>query len=263
MLRLLKIELMKVLNNRTFWIILGLYVLLFAPAAFGIDNMLKYSKINIGNGQEVNPIGFTGFAFFKYPQVWHNLAYLGSWFQILLAVIIVSLVSNEYSFKTLRQNIIDGMSKAEVIIGKELVIILLSAFATLVLFVLCLVLGKSVEGIAMFTGVEYVLAFFLSLVLYLNFAYCLTSLVKRAGLALGLLLLYTLVIENIAAYRLPESIAQFLPMSVIGSMLPNPFADFVGGTAAANLSPPNLIAWGIYNAVFIGIIYLLLKKGRL
>lgn len=261
MLRLLKIEFHKIFYNRTSLIILGMYLLLLAPVAFGLDNLLNSARINVG-GTELNPLDFTDFSLFKFPKVWHNMAFLASCFQFLLAVVVISLVTNEFTFKTLRQNIIDGMSKWEIIWAKELVILCITIFAVLVMLVLTLVLGKNPDSIGLFTGMEYVLAFFLSLFLYLNFAYLLSSLIKRPGLVIGLLLLYSLVLERIITYKLPEQIQNLFPMAVVGNFIPMPFGKYLGMTVEPNLSPLNLGLWFFYICLFIGLNYWLLKRGH-
>lgn len=186
MSRLLKIEFQKILSNKTVWVILGLYVLLLAPTAFGFENIIKsvhFTSTHNGK-QEPTLAGFLlqGYSIFSFPGVWQNLAYLASWFKLLLAILVVILVTNEYSYKTLRQNIIDGMSKWEVVWAKQLVILIICIAATVFLLLLTLLLGKSHPGTATFTGSGIMSAYFFSLLLYLNFAWLLSSWLKKQDL---------------------------------------------------------------------------------
>src|SRR5690606_39853747 len=62
-------------------------------------------------------------------------------FKLFLAIVIVSMMSNEYSNKTIKQNLIDGLSKKEFILSKVLTVISLALISTVFVFVVSLVLG--------------------------------------------------------------------------------------------------------------------------
>ena len=104
MKRLLSIELQKIWQNKASRILTIIYFLslsLLATVAliefdFGI---FKFEAAKSG--------------FFNFPYIWHFTTYIASWLKIFLAVIIVSMIANEYSYGTLKQNLIDGMSKKE------------------------------------------------------------------------------------------------------------------------------------------------------
>ena len=133
MIRLFKIEYLKLFYSKTFWVIITLYTGLTWPVALIIDKTSKSFTFGDGGEQNGPNLESLGFSVFNFPDIWMNLAYMLSFFKILLAVIIVIHVSNEYAFRTLRQNIIDGMSKIEIIVAKELVIIIMAIFSTLML----------------------------------------------------------------------------------------------------------------------------------
>ncbi len=262
-MNLLKIEWHKIIGNRAFWILLGLHVVLLYPAAYGLEGILNSFKISV-NGQAQVPISslMGEFSIFNYPNVWHNIAYLATWFRFVLAVIVVILVANEFSYRTLRQNIIDGMSKVQVVLAKELVIALVSLIAAGMLVVLVLLLGDAVEGVSTWDGFQYAIAYFLGLMLYLNFTYLLTTLVKKAGFAIGLLLIYTFLIENIVGYFLPDNVAVCLPMHVVDGMVPNPAKTFMGEEVTAGLSAQNVTLAVVYIGLFVFLNILLLKRGH-
>lgn len=262
MIRLLKIEFHKILFSRTFWIILGLYIALLAPIAFGFDNILKAFSINNDKQPSLSSFMLQGYSVFNFPGVWNNMAYIASWFKLFLVIIIVLLVCNEYSNKTLRQNIIDGMSKWEIIWAKELVILIISIIAVVILILLTLILGHSQNNVSLFSGSSIVLAYFISLLLYLNLAYFLSSLLKKSGFVVGVLLLYSIVIENLISYLLPNVVLRFLPMNLISNMVPNPLGNLIGQNAESDFSVLNVGVCGLYIMLFIMINYWLLKKGH-
>ena len=262
MVRILKIEFQKLLYSRTFWIIFGLYVVLLAPISFGLDGILKSVNISGGKQPSVANLLLKGYSVFNFPGVWHNMTYIASCFKLLLAVLVVLIVTNEYSYKTLRQNIIDGMSKWEIIWAKELVILILSITAVVILVLLTLILGVSQSNESIFNGSSIVFAYFVSLILYLNFAYFLSSWLKKSGFVLGILFLYTIVIENLISFKLPVEITRFFPMNLIGNMVPNPLKKFIGQSVNSDFSFLNVGVCVLYIILFITLIYWMLKKGH-
>ena len=55
---------------------------------------------------------------FNFPFIWHFNTYIAAILKIFLAIVIVSMMSNEYSYRTLKQNLIDGLSKKEFVLSK-------------------------------------------------------------------------------------------------------------------------------------------------
>jgi len=262
MIRLLQVELTKILNNRTVWIIFGLHFLLLAPIAFGFKRFLKTISAPIGD-IDLAQIALEGFSVFNYPGIWHNMAFLAGCFKLFFAIIVVVLVTNEYTFRTIKQNIIDGMGKLEVLAAKQLVIILLSFIATLLLTMLILILGKNPNQVSMLSGSGYLFKYFFSLIVYLNFAYLLSSWIKKAGLTIGLLLIYTFPIEWLIARKLPENIANFLPLNLLGSLIPNPMLAYFKPEEIAVITNISLLAAGLYWLIFALLVFWMLKRSKL
>ena len=50
---------------------------------------------------------------FNFPYIWHFNTFMIALLKIFFAIIIVAMVGNEYSYNTLKQNLIDGLSKAD------------------------------------------------------------------------------------------------------------------------------------------------------
>ena len=262
MIRLLKIEFLKLFYSKTFLVILGLYTGLVWPVALMLDKITKSFSFGDGSTPSSTNLESLGFSVFNFPDIWMNLAYLLSFFKILLAVIVVIHITNEYAFKTLRQNIIDGMSKLEIILAKELIILILALFSSIMLICIIKVLGKNPNKINLFDGFEIVFSNFISVVLYLNLSYFLSTILKKSGLVIGILLLYSFVIERLLAFKMPEKIAVFLPMQLIDNLVPNPMGKLMGSTVVSDLSFINVMACFMYTFVFLGTIYFLLKRGN-
>ena len=78
---------------------------------------------------------------FNFPFIWHFNTFIAALFKFFLAVVIVSMISNEYSNRTLKQNLIDGLSKKEFIASKVIMVAAFSALSTLFVFVISAILG--------------------------------------------------------------------------------------------------------------------------
>jgi ABC-type transport system involved in multi-copper enzyme maturation permease subunit len=88
--------------------------------------------------------------FFKIPPCWNgdiqlpsfgtSNTYIAAILKLFLAIVIVSMMANEYSYGTLKQNLIDGLSKKEFILSKFLTVILFSSVLPFS-FVMSLILG--------------------------------------------------------------------------------------------------------------------------
>ena len=132
MKRLLSIELQKIWQNKASRILTIIYFLslslLATVALIEFDfGMFKFEAAKSG--------------FFNFPYIWHFTTFIASWLKIFLAVIIVSMIANEYSYVTLKQNLIDGMSKKEFLLSKVYTILVFSLVSTILVFVISLILG--------------------------------------------------------------------------------------------------------------------------
>lgn len=142
---------------------------------------------------EVNINSFQGsladLGIFDFPYVYHLSTYMVSFLKIFIAIVLVSLTASEYSNRTLKQNLIDGMSKKEIILSKFYLALVLALLTTLLIFLVSLLLGflfsDYTEATAIFTDLEYFLGFFVSHLMF--FCLCLFAgiLVKKSAFALG------------------------------------------------------------------------------
>ena len=228
MKRLLTIELQKIWLNKASRVLSIIYFLsLFLLASIALIEFdfgfFKFEAAKSG--------------FFNFPYIWHFTTFVASWFKLFLAVIIVSMVANEFSYGTLKQNLIDGMSKREFILSKFLTVVLFATVSTIFIFVMSLILGFSfssyTESSIVFSGLSYLLAYFIKLVGFFSFCLFLGILVKRSAFALGFLLVWNIIegiIKGVLSFKLfPESttassIMQFFPLESMSNLITEPFS---------------------------------------
>jgi ABC-type transport system involved in multi-copper enzyme maturation permease subunit len=175
---------------------------------------------------------------FNFPYIWHFNSFIAALFKIFLAVVIVSMVANEYSYKTLKQNLIDGLSKYELLKSKVLMVVALSLSSTIFLFILSLILGYRFSdyneiGIV-FSDLEYLLAYFIKLVGFFSFCLFLGILIKRSAFALGFLAVWQMAegisfglmkwkLSDVVSYVSAEQVFAFFPLNSMSELIPQPF----------------------------------------
>src|SRR6201996_2594313 len=127
MLKILRVEWMKVKNYRTFWILLAISVISIPAFSYSLYNLMNNSFPKV-KGKSV--LGSP----FAFPDVWQTVSWNSTWLFIIPAILIITLVTNEFTYKTHRQNIIDGWSRGQFVGVKLVVVLLLSIVSTIMVF---------------------------------------------------------------------------------------------------------------------------------
>lgn len=239
---LLAIEWMKVKNYRTFWIL----AILFLVAVLGINYISFYINTEVDNATAV--IGGTGSPF-SFPLIWNTVAWMSSWVLYFPGFIMIFLVTNEFMFKTHRQNIIDGLSRKQFVTVK-LNVALIIALCTTVIVLLTTVMFGLLNG-SSFTieGVEYLGYFFICSFIYTLFAMMLALLLRKAALSVGIFFIYGLILDNVIPGLLRKNFngkpfgSYIMPLDVADGLLPIPF--FKHGVKAMMESPNTYVCLAI------------------
>ncbi len=264
MIRLIKIDFRKYFYNRTFWVLTVMYLLLMVVVFFGMESFLNnIVKVNVKNAS----IPIPKFSLYSFPYVWQNMAYLAGYFKIFPALITLIFITSEFNYKTLRQNVMNGMSRAEFLVSKVIFVFLYSFLAALILFLSSLFLGLThtpdeFEG-SVFTHSGFALAYLLEIFTFSSFGLMTGFLVKRSGLAIGTLILYYFILERIIAYYLPDSIGELLPAYVIRNLIDVPNSSLmklVGFNFREFVEPAHVFLCLGYSALFLLIVWLVLRK---
>ncbi len=230
MLHLLKIDLKKLTSYRTFWVVCGLY---FFTLAFVTASGMEVLKWLASKGAEFGAnININRIPLYHFPDVWQNLVFISGLFKIVLAILVVISITNEYQYRTIRQNIIDGMSRWEFLQSKILTNVLFSLMSVAMVFVIAVVTGMiySPELILtdIFLDLEFFPAYFLEIFSFLSYALMLGILVQRSGLTIILLLLSNMI-EFIVKINIPDGVEwlkDFFPMQSITNLVAMPFARY-------------------------------------
>ena len=238
MLRLLQIEYHKLRHNKTARVLIMVYFIMLS-----LMSLLASIKFNFGDFS----FRFADQGIFNFPFIWHFNTWVAAWLKLFLAIVIVSMMANEYTHRTLKQNLIDGLSKKEFLLSKFLTVVVFSAASTLFIFVVSLILGLVFSDYTEFgiiiRDLQYLFAYFLKLVAFFSFCLFLGVLIKRSAFALGFLLIW-LAIEWITygvlvsklpdASTLPDQIAQFFPLMSMQNLIIEPISRFGAVQSAAS-----------------------------
>ena len=235
--RLLHIEWLKYRNYKILWIILVLYLLVLIAISSGGILLLKFLE---NQGADFRGFSPTIIPIYDFPDVWQNITYFATFFKIILAFIVIIIVTNEIGNKTLRQNIIDGMSRSDYILGKILFIGSLCVINVVVIMLTAIVLGLIYSSVKDFGSIiqssEFLIAYFLDILIFSTLAFLMALIFKKAGVSIILLALYVLFIEPFAVLILQNApfipdhfrwIADYLPAESLNNLIRNPFPKYI------------------------------------
>lgn len=275
MKRLLAIELQKIWKNRASRILTISYFVILSFIA-----LIASIKFDIGNFK----LHFAEMGIFNFPFIWHFNTYIAAILKLFLAIVIVSMMANEYSYGTLKQNLIDGMSKQEFVLSKFLTVVLFAFASTVFVFVMSLILGYSFSSYTeisiVFSDTEYLLAYFVKLVGFFSFCLFLGVLVKRSAFAIGFLFVWNIIeaiANGILSFQVfPKSdtasqIMQFFPLEAMSNLIVEPFTKLsviqnvktaIGATDIKDYSVhfSSILIVLAWTAIFIFLSYRIIKK---
>lgn len=227
MLQLLKIEWMKVRHYRAFWI----FTILYFASISGINyigyflNEVTRANVPMTEALLGSPYGF--------PAIWGTVGFMSSWLLYFPGILFIMLLTNEFNFKTHRQNIIDGWERWQFITVKFVFAFLFSFAATVFNVLVALLFGFLTTGSTFsFEGAEKIIYIFIQTFSYLSFAMFLAIVFRKSGAAIAVFFLYGLIFEWLITTLINfkfdlTPVGYFLPLQVTDTLLPLPFGNKV------------------------------------
>lgn len=235
------------------------------------------------------PIQIRSQGLLDFPQIWNFLTYISALLKIFLGLIIIFTISNEFSQKMFKQNIIDGLSRKEFILSKVITITLLSLLSTTIVLIMGFILGlmhsKSTDISLIFKEFYFIFGYFLKLFSFLTFLFFITVLLKRVVFVFLTFFIWWVIeiVLYITEYqskniveqfdengmritKIPELITNYLPLNSMSALIQEPFQriQFVNkltrGTFSFEIPFGSILACIAYSAIFIWGSYLILKK---
>ncbi len=224
MIRLFYIEWIKWKRFSPLLIIISLYTILFFLICFGLDKIIIDKVASNFTEDSFNSTNFLRqFNPYKFPNSWHTFAYLGKFFKILLAIILINIISYEFQNGTFKQNVIHGLKRWEYLFGKLLLVFLLSCFSTFLVGIASITGGliySSVAEMAFFENVNYLFLSFINTFTYLSLAVMMGVLLRNTMTAFVILMLLWFPGDLLWLSIIPDEFSIFRPFEVIDELLP-------------------------------------------
>lgn len=259
MINLLKIEWLKIKNYTAFKVM----AIFFAVGVILSNYVVQLFYNNVLEESGEAAIMLSSFKPYAFTSTWQTTSYTAGFLLLLPAMLLIMLLTNEYMFRTNRQNVIDGWSRQE-FIGVKLMMALIFAFvSTLLVFFTGLGFGLATKTDFSWNGFSHVGYFFLKALTYNLFAILISVLVKKTAFAVGLFFIY-LGFENFASQLLNfanydviasikkqlGSIGNYLPLNAADGLLTFPENPF-SSTAKKVFATDNISAMLAFAIVYI------------
>ncbi len=226
MLNLLRIEWLKIKGYKTFWILTTLFLVSIVGVNYFVFNI---KQATAGTNAQANALIGSPFSF---PNVWHTVTYLSSFLLFIPGLMLITSITNEYTYKTHRQNIIDGWSRLQFIHVKIAMVVIISLLSTLFVFLTACLYGSISGSSFSFEKVEFIGYYFIQAFSYSMMALLLGVFIKRSGLSIGIFFLYAFIIENFLGAALnhmggsmksANGLGDYLPLNTTDNLIPFPF----------------------------------------
>jgi len=227
MLNILKTEWLKIKKYPAFWWVMGITALTYPGINFMFHRIFLQITSNENRAGKIvqallgNP--------FALPEAWRTVAYFSSLFVFIPAIVVIMLITNEYTYKTNRQNIIDGWSRNDFMTGKFIDVLILSALITVLYALVALIIGLTNTTDA--TADKWHLAYYICLFALQSFsqlslAFLVGFLVRKSFIALAIFSFYFIVLEpiaiNILKYKFNSEVGHYFPLEISHRLLPRP-----------------------------------------
>lgn len=256
MLKLLYIEWLKVKNYRTFWVLGILYIASLIGVNYIVDTI-----VNIAYKKTPMAEMMLGTPPFEFPMVWQATTYVSSFLLFFPGLIIIILMTNEFSYKTHRQNIIDGLSRTQFILVKMVDCVIIAFVSTVVVALTAIVFGFA-EGskLTSIANVQFIGYSFVQALSYTSLALLMATFFRRSGIAIGVYFLYSVILDELLSFLFNKyafNTGRFMPLESNDKMLYFPsfkkLTDEIVAPTNANIM---LVAAVIYLVIY----YFVCKK---
>ena len=215
MFYLLKIEWLKVKPYRVFWIVFGLYMLSIPLTFWAVS---KINFVELIKGEDA----------FQFPFIWHRITWMIGAINFFLGLIIILNVGPEFTNRTARQNVIDGLSIKEWLFAKIQNIVILTLISSLVIGLLILIFGSiyssDYDAGDMFSKSYFIGLHILRMLVYLSFILFLVLLLRKTVIAIIVFLAY-MAINGVVVGLIHVNLIwmDYLPLGITTGLIHRPY----------------------------------------
>ena len=231
MIRLLKLELLKAKPAKFFWVLFIIFAAILISIPFGVIGLGEKLVTFLPQDFKLDNINF----FFDWQDIWQNITFSFQYVSyFFLNALVIIHVAREFSLKTARQNVIDGLSKSQFALSKIYFILFMALGLTILTTLLCLIFGAifspSMPIGMMFENVEFIFGYFIHLVQSMTFGMLLAVLIRRPGIAVVVSFGYywfDLLASSIVTFPLKSPfLGSLFPVKSQFGIIDSPFLKF-------------------------------------
>lgn len=188
--------------------------------------ILFFLVVTVTSQLDITVPGFSTYNLYQFPNVWEFFPWIASWFNLLLAILIIVITGNEYTYHTFRQHVIDGLSRNQLLSGKCAVIVITAVYGTLMVFLFSVIFGfiftRDYSLSVFYTKIYTLFVYFLQAIAYMSLGFFIAVLFRNTGLSITLFILFRFVIEPVIRLFFPKNVRLFFPVKVISNLTPIP-----------------------------------------
>jgi len=214
MKKLFQLEKIKTLSYPAFKTLMIIHFLLFFLV------VLIFSRVHFSIP------GFSVKGLYQFPNIWEFFPWVASWFNLFLAIVVILLVGNEFSFRTFRQNVVNGLSRNDLITGKLIMIVTIAIYTFLMVLLAIIIFGMVyTNGITfniVFEKSYLILIYFIQAIGYMTIGLLIALIFRNNALSIIMFLLYFAIIEPVLRLIFKAEARRFFPAKIISNLTPTP-----------------------------------------
>ena len=176
MQKLLRTEWLKLKNYNAFIVMSSFFALGVFTTNYIVFSVNKNIVGKINTGGLVS-----SFSPYNFDMTWQTTSYATGWLLMLPALLLIILVTNEFTYRTNRQNIIDGWSRQEFISVKIALAVIAALVTTLLVIITALLFGLFSGTSFSLHGFSHVGYFMLKALSYNLLAVLISVWIRRTG----------------------------------------------------------------------------------
>lgn len=263
----IELEYYKFRHYKPFLLILGMYIFCFLISGISVKSLLDWFLEQQKDDDVLKHFVQSGIPLFDFVDIWQNLGWLATVFKWIPAFVVIISITLEYSQKTIKQNIIDGLSKKEFLLSKISLVASISVLSAVLLFLLGMFLGllySPVKGLPyIFQNIQFVGAYGIEVFCFLCFALFAAFLIQRSGVTIIVFLLYTACIEPITTAILHWNFdwtVWYFPIEAINLIIRVPFQKYALSYVHDQVYWRDIVVSLGWATIFLALSYWLIKR---
>jgi len=175
---------------------------------------------------QISVPGFSIRSLYSFPNIWETFSWIASWFNLLLAILMIVLAGNEFSYGTYRQQVMNGLSRMELLQGKVRVILWIALYAVGLVLISSLIFGmihtRDLTFGLMIENMQRLLVYFVQATAYMALALLITLIIRNNAVSILGFIFYFALIEPVLRRFFPREARSYFPVRVISHLIPMP-----------------------------------------